>query len=677
MSVPTNTRESSANFDLFDLLQLIWNRKFSILLLAICLMAPGFYYVMQLPKEYTATGSILLASGAPNIAHPAVNFMPDFADDRLDTYMEFIDSRQFLAKVVKEMGLASKFNLEGNEEEREAHAIDILDGRLQVSQIKSTEMLKVSYSDRSPRLAAEIVNHIGPSFFDFYDQMQRQRVSDSTVRLNVQVSELNERVVTAEQKLQEYLDQNAIIDVDAQSDLIQTKISTLMREMLSNDRSLSELTQTRQMVGDLPTKELLKSVSWIAENPLVQEILRQVLLQEKKLAEVAKRYLHKHPKYITEKSSLDSLNAQLDERVKQIAGSIQQKIAQLNSRQVQLEADIAKEKLALSELSRQQVELAKLNKEVESAHTLYELFLSRLQESEVLKDTGQDVQFAVVDYAIVPQYPAKPRTKLLFAMIAFMALATSAAFWVMLQLLNNKLGRLHMVVKRYGVSVLAHLPKERSRGQILLSSKGETSHIFAEAIREIRTSLLLAAETKKRRLIAITSIQKGHGKATVAANLAQSFSNMEPVMLSDVDLQDPSIASAFGLPARHPGIRDLLEGESKFTQCVHYENNGRLAVLAAGRPTSDPAALLSTAKARLLLAKLAGLYKRIVLDAPPVHSISDALLLSKISTGIVLVCDVDKTTPERLSETLAIFQETNAPLLGVVFNRVRAVKRAR
>ena len=195
---------------------------------------------------------------------------------------------------------------------------------------------------------------------------------------------------------------------------------------------------------------------------------------------------------------------------------------------------------------------------------------------------------------------------------------------------------------------------------------------FGEEFRSLRTRVA-AALNERRKLVLVTSALPQEGKSTVAATLARSFAQMEwRTLLIDADLRKPSMHTLFGIE-RAPGLTDLLQGRVLEEYAIAASNSPHLDLLSAGSPTQSAAELLQSAAAPALLKSLASRYDYVVVDAPPLTSITDAHLLSGYVDGILFVVD-GLVSPRELVKT-AREQLHDRPVLGVVLNGISTPKK--
>jgi capsular exopolysaccharide synthesis family protein len=188
-----------------------------------------------------------------------------------------------------------------------------------------------------------------------------------------------------------------------------------------------------------------------------------------------------------------------------------------------------------------------------------------------------------------------------------------------------------------------------------------------EQYRRLAAVLHDAHNTSGLRLIMVCSAVAGEGKTLTASNLALTFSEsyQKRVLLVDADLRRPSLHTVFRLDTAL-GLGDglLSAGETKM---LVRQVSPRLAVLPAGRPSSDPMAGLTSARMRRLLDEAKQSFDWVILDTPPVMLLPDAHLLASMVEGAVLVVRAGSTPHELVKRSADAIGRSR--ILGVVLNR--------
>jgi capsular exopolysaccharide synthesis family protein len=198
----------------------------------------------------------------------------------------------------------------------------------------------------------------------------------------------------------------------------------------------------------------------------------------------------------------------------------------------------------------------------------------------------------------------------------------------------------------------------------------------AEALRSLRTSLLVSKPDGQPKVILVSSASAGEGKTTVAINLAMVLALRGEVCLVDADFRRPMVANAFGLRCS-TGLSDVLTGnESLERVLISAPNIPGLTVLPGVVATSNPADLIASDNLKTantlndVIAALKHHYDFVVLDSPPMIPFSDARQLAPLSDAVVLVGRYGRTTRTALTRCAQLLTGVHAPAVGVVLNDI-------
>ncbi len=200
----------------------------------------------------------------------------------------------------------------------------------------------------------------------------------------------------------------------------------------------------------------------------------------------------------------------------------------------------------------------------------------------------------------------------------------------------------------------------------------EPSSIHAEQFRNLRTHILSTGEDKSHRLFLITSSVKGEGKTTVAINLAISIAQSieETVLLVDCDLRLPMVHTMLGLDVKD-GLADYLSNDIEFSDLLYKTDIGKLTVLGAGNPPSNPSELIGSEKMETLLKEIKSRYdnRYIIIDSPPLLPITDSNILGSIVDSIILVVQAGQTPKDTVNQALSFIGD-KADIMGILLNNV-------
>ncbi len=197
-----------------------------------------------------------------------------------------------------------------------------------------------------------------------------------------------------------------------------------------------------------------------------------------------------------------------------------------------------------------------------------------------------------------------------------------------------------------------------------LITLSEPQSAVAEAYQSLRTSLEFSGLEKRVRSILVAAVDGNVDKATAVANLAVVMAQAgDRVILVDGDLRKPRHHELFGV-ANSSGLSQWLEeGGAAPLQKSAIDT---LRLLASGPAVSNPVALLSTRRLSERLAELVEMADYVLIDAPPLLSVTDAALWASQVDGVVMLVNGGSTQKAQAQRAKGILERVQANLLGAV-----------
>jgi capsular exopolysaccharide synthesis family protein len=264
--------------------------------------------------------------------------------------------------------------------------------------------------------------------------------------------------------------------------------------------------------------------------------------------------------------------------------------------------------------------------------------------------------------------PAKPFSPVLTRLIGFglaAGLVLGLAAAVLRETLNRTVRDSEDLRRITGLPILGTVPREL--GKELLPAMSHPRSARAEAYRQVRTTLLSSSD-RRPLVVAVTSATSGEGKTSVSTNLAVVLSRAgHRVALVDADLRRPRVADYMGVDSK-VGLTDVLTGETSLADALSLRDDGRFAVLPAGSIPTNPSEALGSVVMREVLAELSSAFEFVIIDTPPVLPVTDALVLSPLVDGMILVARLGYSTRERIERAQLATERVKATLFGVVPN---------
>jgi capsular exopolysaccharide synthesis family protein len=194
-----------------------------------------------------------------------------------------------------------------------------------------------------------------------------------------------------------------------------------------------------------------------------------------------------------------------------------------------------------------------------------------------------------------------------------------------------------------------------------------------EAYKTLRTNLIFTLPEENCKVIEVTSSLQKEGKSITAANLAISLSkNGSKVILVDCDLRLPTVARKLRIEQK-PGLTNLLFGMNKMHDVINHHSSG-IDVIPSGDLPPNPSEVLGSQNMKTTIEHLAQHYDYVILDTPPVGVVSDAAILSRYASGVMLVVRTGKTALENVRDAVDTLNLANANILGFVMTDANARK---
>ncbi|MBQ8941520.1 MAG: CpsD/CapB family tyrosine-protein kinase [Firmicutes bacterium] len=203
----------------------------------------------------------------------------------------------------------------------------------------------------------------------------------------------------------------------------------------------------------------------------------------------------------------------------------------------------------------------------------------------------------------------------------------------------------------------------------------KTTFDVRESFNELRTNIVFSMSSKGTKKVLITSSIASEGKSTTCLNMAITFAEAgTKTLLIDCDLRVPNIDKLLNDDSKK-GLSNILVNDCTIEEALHPTQYKNLDVILSGSIPPNPTELLASDAMQALMDELSGKYDYILLDAPPVNVVTDAVIISRLATGVVVVCRQYVTDKKMLGATVEKLQFANAKILGIVLNDVAVAKK--
>lgn len=663
------------DIDLIALLATFWRGKIWIALSTTVALAIGGYlgYFAATPK-YTSQSVVVLEENQSAIVDFA-SVVSGVGSDQaaINTEVEVIRSRTLMGKLVDELNLiedpefnaalrpAPKFSVgavlqmlgaggEGRPKLTDAQTQNaVIDNVLKtifVSNVRQSFVFKITVTTQSPEKSALISNTLAELYIKEQIAVKFAGTEQATEWLSGRVAELKVELETTEAAAKSFASETDLVSVEAleglnkqikdlrdrREDLLSTVDDTkILIAIQSAAREKSDFDQMVLLTGDRLLEREVKKVK--AGDPTAIEIFlsRFDALVARSEAELARS---------------DTQLFTLDQTIARIEGQVAQQSDDL-------------------------VELQQLQREAEANRLIYEYFLGRLKETSVQQGI-QQADGRILSLAVAPNSPSAPRQSLILALSAVLGAMAGAGLVLLRELRNNSIRTSTELEKLTGVSVIGQIPRipTRKRSNVLKYLVNKPNSAAAEAIRNLRTSVLLSDIDNPPQIIMSTSSLPGEGKTTQSLALAQNFSGLgQKVLLIEGDIRRRVFSEYFDITDKK-GLLSVLSGDEKLKDAVAFVDQLGADVLIGEKSNTNAADVFTSKSFQAFVNNARKEYDVIIIDTPPVLVVPDARVIGQSVDAIIYTVKWDTTTKTQVREGLKMFEQVNLKVSGLVLGQI-------
>jgi succinoglycan biosynthesis transport protein ExoP len=557
-------------------------------------------------------------------------------------------------------------------------------GALSVKRVPNTRLVEVKFEAQDPQLAAQVVNTHLQNYIEQNFRSKYDATTQASNWLSSELEELRIKVEKSEDARVAYERQNQIWQIDEKQDITTQKLSDLSKAVTDAQTILA----AKEALYRMAVAGSVDSIPGTQENGVLPSLLKKKSDLDEQYADAVNLYGPNYPKVQRLAAQQKELDEDLAKARKTATESVQQDYNTAQSRVELLQEALDRQKAQANDLAEKLVQYHILQHDAESNKQLYDGLLQKLKEAGITAGLRSS-NIRVVDPALAPSYPSRPQKTRNILLGLLVGLVGGVGLALLREYLDNTVKSPDDIEALTGLPSLAvvpsmpglnghhkrlaggGVPQGASRVELLAFMQPKSQ--ISEAFRALRTSLLLSQADHPPQVILVTSALPREGKTTAAVNLAVTLAQLgDRTLLMDSDLRKPGIRRALNLTmGKDVGLSSYLAGVSSLDEVtMPHPTINNLAAITTGPVPPSPADLLSSHKMREAIAELRRRFKFIVIDSPPIMAATDAVILSALTDGVLLVVRSGTTPKEAFTRTRDLLAAVKCRLLGVVLNAV-------
>jgi capsular exopolysaccharide synthesis family protein len=557
--------------------------------------------------------------------------------------------------------------------------------RLTVTRPPNTYLVQVTYRSPDPSLAADVANGIADSYIEHSYNIRILSSNRMSKFMEREIEELRAQMEASSARLAQLERELNVVNPEEKTNILASRLLQLNTEYTKaqSDRVRAEAVYLSTKGGAMEAAR----VSGQGEE--LKKLTQNLNDARQKFAEVAERYGANHQEYRQAQAVIHELESQVNAARQGIAGEVGVEYQEALDREAMLEKDVADTKADYDKLNLRSFEYQRAKREAEADKNLYEELVRKIREAGI--NAGfQNNTVRIADGARPAWKQVFPKLwlNLLLAFLLSAILASGLA--ILVDTMDDTVRDPEQVMRTLKIHVAGTLPSVKNPTDLLIrpmtggllplipgpngNGSGRTDRrltTYDEAIRTIRSSVLLADFDRRIKTLLFTSATAGEGKSTTASHFACAHAEQnQRTLLIDCDLRRPSQHKIHGIPLG-VGLSNVLNGELGWREAINHPFPGSsLSVITAGPSSRRAADLLGSVLANLL-EDMSRDFDLIALDAPPLLGFAESLQLAATADGVVVVTRAGDTNRKAVAAAVATLNHLRANVVGLVLNQVK------
>ena len=603
----------------------------------------------------------------------------------METQFNLLTCRPLMERVF------ARFNFGGTEEYRDAEdPIPSFTKKFNVSPVRRTRLVEVSFEWKEPTLAAEVVNYLVDAYIQEYRERRLGVTGGGLTALKKKAEELRPKVAEKAEALQQFRIQHGTVSLEQSQNIVVERLKDLSRELTEVQNKRIELQSRIQSIGNaLESRTALEDLPEVVDSPTMRDLKMEWIRTQQEISDLSKRFGPNHPQLLSARAKLQAIRNKIEMDVRSILSATHLEYQRSKSQEQEILETLQEQQVEVMNLDKLRVEYQVLQDAYDTVHKTYRAIIQRIDEIEIASAAGtEEDNIFIIAPAKVPVKKAKPKRLQAIALAFILGPMLGIGLTFFLQYLDTTIKTQDDAEQSMGLPVLGYVPalREELNGETVSSERASYDMLaldrprsaLAEAFRSLRTALSFSTGTQDVRSMLVTSPSPLEGKSLVSINLAITFAQAgKRVLLVDSDLRKPRIHKTFGLSPTI-GLSNLLTsgGGVQLAEVVQETEVENLYVLPSGPRPPNPAELLATERMRGLLEEMEQVFDRVILDTPPVVNVTDATILMHFVGGGLVVIRGFTTQRDLAQRAAELLQGTQGNMLGVILNNADTPKGA-
>lgn len=638
---------------------LIWRGRLFIVSAALIGMVLGALVAWLQVPEYQASAMIQIEPPTPtfmSVTDALVGAGGYWQNtDFYNTQFKILRSKSLGEQAIERLKLADRAPFKDNPDRGALFMAHVA-----ISPIPESRLVLIQASHTDPKDAALWADTLADVYIEQSLTSRVEAARHAYEWLQERLSATQKSMSEAQDRLLKTYQSQDLFVPEGSVSAVSTSITKLNEDYIAAQSRRITLEAALKQVAEMRQRgQSLDTVPQVAADSLIADLNSQLATLGLEMTRLQEKFKPAHPEVQKVQAQMDQIRKAKDARAAQIVGGLQAEFAQLQKREGELKAAMEDQKGQAAAQSRKVTELEAVKKEAESAKSLYEVLLQKLNETDIAASIRTN-NVTLVERASVPASPVRPNKRNIAGAGLALGLMLGVALVLARDYLDNTIKDPEEIERYLHLDLLAAVPRYDE----------SNSHLVTEAYQNLRTALLFARKAEAGQVVLVTSTAPQEGKTTTLVNLARLLAaSGDRTVVVDFDLRRSQLHARLGL-TREPGLTSFFTKQEGLEALTRPTRTANLFALTAGPLPPNPPALLARKDVADFLESLRRQYEWVLLDSPPLASVTDALLLARHADVSLFVVQHNKVDKRLIKRSVGALRKVSSNLLGAVMNGV-------
>lgn len=560
-----------------------------------------------------------------------------------------------------------------------APIVDLVRSSIQVRRTGLTYVIQISYSASDPALAARLANAVAEQYLIDQTEAKLDFSRGASQWLDSRLKGLAAQVEGDEAAVQRYKIANNLMSANGAT-MAEQEVSTLNQQIAVSRAELAEKRARLDAAqGQLSRGGGGGDIGAVLGSDVVRDLRSKKAEVTRRQAELLTRYGPLHPEVRKVERELADINDNIDQEITRVLSNLRAEVQVAAQRAASLQSSRGRASGSLAANNSATVQLMELERRAQASRAVYEAFLNRSKETAAAEGVQQpDARLA--SRAEIPAKPSSPNIPLNLALGLVLSVVGGLGVVILMENLDSGLRTSTEVETLLNVPSVGAVPlipaseKVTQKADYVLEKPFSA---FAEAFRNLKTSLLFSRDDKPIRVIALTSSLPGEGKTLTTLSLGRSMaSSGSKVVMIDGDLRRHMLTSALNVTVEK-GFVELLEGAAVLDDVLFLDKSSGAYLIFCSDREMPKADVIGGGRLAVLFEQLKERFDYILVDTAPVLAVADTRVLAANADVVLFLCRWGKTPRQAVMASIDLLLNAGAYLAGVCLTQVDLVQQSR